>query len=93
MDDEVWDVYKKSWALPGVKTHAGLIRMLESYMYESSIEVLDDAEKSLVGDEPEPLVLREKGMIKERLLRRLLNLGFSKEVAEKLAEHFAKQRA
>ncbi len=83
IDDEAWTLYKKSWALMDVKTHAGLVRMLERYMEESSKEVIDYAEHNLLSDEPEALFLREVGLMKEKLLKQLVELGFSREVVDK----------
>jgi len=31
IDDEVWDLYKKSWALFGVKTYEGLVKQRDSH--------------------------------------------------------------
>jgi len=87
IDDEAWELYKKSWALMGVKTHAGLVRMLERYIRESSMDVLGDAENILVSDEPEALVRREIGLMKGRMLKQLIKRGFSQEEAEKYVEY------
>jgi len=48
----------------GVKTYAGLVRMLERYVGESSMEVIDDAENNLISDEPEALMPREIRLMK-----------------------------
>jgi len=70
VDDEIWNIYKRSWALFGVKTHAELVRMLERYMEEGSMEVLNGAERILISDEPEALVRREIGLAKERIVEK-----------------------
>lgn len=66
IDDQAWKLYKKSWALMGVKTHVKLVRMLNLYLEESSIVVLQDAERILVGNEPEAYMRREIGLMKEK---------------------------
>jgi len=49
-----------------VKTHVKLVRMLNLYLEESSIVVLQDAERILVGNEPEAYMRREIGLMKEK---------------------------
>lgn len=44
--DEIWEVYKQSWVMMGVKTHAGLIRMLERYLKESSRDIMGEVDLS-----------------------------------------------
>lgn len=66
IDDEVWEVFKRSWALCDVRTHEKLVRMLEVELWENSISVLEDAEVNLVGETPEAYALREIGREKER---------------------------
>lgn len=46
--DEIWELYKKSWAVMDVKKHDQLVRMLEHYIRDSSLEVLNDAKKDLL---------------------------------------------
>ena len=46
MDDEVWDLYKKSWALLGTKTHEGLISMLEVELREESNDCIESCKNS-----------------------------------------------
>ena len=41
IDDETWELYKKSWALFGVKTDDGVVKMLEVHMCEESMDVID----------------------------------------------------
>ena len=67
VDDEIWNLYKRSWALFGVKTHAELVRMLERYLEECSGDVLQEAESILISHEPEALMRREMGLMKERM--------------------------
>lgn len=45
---EIWELFKKSWAVMGVKKHNQLVKMLERYIRESSLEVLIDAKKDLL---------------------------------------------
>ena len=66
IDDEVWELYKKSWALLGTKTHEGLIKMLEVQLWEESYGCIEDGKKQLMSDEPEALVLREIGLMEEK---------------------------
>ncbi len=42
----------------------------------------------MISDEPEALMRREMGMMKETLARRLMSRGFCQQKAEKLAERF-----
>jgi hypothetical protein len=42
--DEVWELFKRSWALLGVRTHDELVRVLESQVREESVACLDGAE-------------------------------------------------
>lgn len=62
--------------------------MLEHYLKESSMDVVNDAEYNLMSDEPEALMRIEIGMMKERLAKRLMSLGFCQQKVEKLAECF-----
>jgi len=48
IDDEVWEIYKKSWALLGTKTHEDLVRMLEVQLWEESYNCIKDSKKSLI---------------------------------------------
>lgn len=66
IDDEVWELFKASWALMGIRTHDELVRMLEVEMWENSSIVLDDAEVHLMDDTPEAYVRREIGLERER---------------------------
>jgi hypothetical protein len=45
IDDEVWQVYKKSWALMGVRTEEKLIAYLEDDLWEKSLSVIEDSER------------------------------------------------
>ena len=66
IDGEVWQVYKKSWALMGVRTEEKLIAFLEDDLREKSLSVIEDGERLLIGDTPEAYVQREIGLEKER---------------------------
>jgi hypothetical protein len=66
IDDEVWGVFKRSWAVMGVRTDEHLIRMLEIDLWEGAISVLETAERALISDTPEAYVRREIGLEKER---------------------------
>ena len=66
IDDEVWDVFKSSWALLGVREHRKLVAMLEDQLYRESQLVLLDAEQQLIDDTPEAYVRREIGLEKSR---------------------------
>lgn len=63
---EAWDLWKRSWALWGARTDDELIKYLEIHMRESSMDVLESAENCLISDEPEALMRREMGLMKER---------------------------
>ena len=65
IDDEVWSLYKKSWALMGVRTDEELFRMLEDQIWEECMNVIECAEKQLIDDTPEAYVQREIGLEKE----------------------------
>ena len=71
IDDEVWQVYKKSWALMGVRTEEKLVAFLEDDLREKSLSVIDDGERLLIGDTPEAYVQREIGLEKERSKQRV----------------------
>jgi hypothetical protein len=66
IDDEVWQVYKKSWALMGVRTEEKLIAFLNDDLWEKSLSVIEDSERQLIDDTPEAYVQREIGLEKER---------------------------
>ncbi len=66
IDDEVWELYKKSWALLGVRAHYELVRILEIDMQERSSDAIEDAKNHLIDDTPEAYVQREIGLQKER---------------------------
>ena len=55
--------------------------MLERYVWESSMDVLEDAERSLLSNEQEALVRRELRLMKERERKRK-NLLNDDEVSE-----------
>ena len=61
IDDKVWSVFKKSWALLGVKTEEELIEMLECELQEESDAVIVLGGRELLSEEPEALVLRAIG--------------------------------
>jgi hypothetical protein len=65
IDDDIWDAYRRSWALLGVRGHEELVRILEIGLWEESNDVLYDGEKHLLSDEPEALVRRAIGIEKE----------------------------
>lgn len=71
IDGEVWQVYKKSWALMGVRTDEKLIAFLEDDLREKSLSVIEDGERLLIGDTPEVYVQREIGLAKERSKQRV----------------------
>ena len=50
IDNEAWALYKKSWKLLGTRKHTELVKMLERYIRESSLEVLIDARKDLITE-------------------------------------------
>lgn len=66
IDDEVWSLYKKSWALMGAKEHEDLVRMLEDTISTSSANVIEGAEMQLIDDTPEAYVQRQIGTEKEK---------------------------
>jgi hypothetical protein len=66
IDDEVWEKFRSSWAMFGVKTEEKLIRMLEDQIWENSLDCLANAEKELIDDSPEAYFRREIGMEKEK---------------------------
>lgn len=66
IDDEVWEIYKKSMALLGVRTHEELVRMIEIQLWEESYGCIEDGKKQLMSDEPEALVLRAIGLMEEK---------------------------
>jgi hypothetical protein len=63
---DAWEVYKRSWALMGIRSHEELVRILEDDIEEKSISVIEDAERQLIDDEPEAYVRREIGILKEK---------------------------
>ena len=69
IDDEVWQVYKKSWALMGVRTEEKLIAFLNDDLWEKSLSVIEDSERQLIDDTPEAYVQREIGLEKERKMQ------------------------
>jgi hypothetical protein len=66
IDDEVWDVYRRSWALMEVRGYKELVRFLEIEMWEHSCDVLEHAEHQLLSDEPEAFVRRAIGIDKKK---------------------------
>jgi hypothetical protein len=66
IDNEVWALFKKSWALFGTKTHAELVKMLNVDLKETSLNIIEDAKWHLFSDEPEALMLREIGLMEEK---------------------------
>lgn len=65
IDDEVWQVYKKSWALMGVRTEEKLIAYLQDDLWEKSLSVTEDSERQVIDYTPEAYVQREIGLEKE----------------------------
>jgi hypothetical protein len=47
IDDELWRLYKKSWALFDIKTEDKVIVMLEDSMWRSTADALKGADKKL----------------------------------------------
>lgn len=77
IDDEVWRLYKKSWALMGIRTDEKLVGILEQEIWRESLAIVDAAEKDLIDDTPEAYVQREIGLEKER--KRRLQARLNKE--------------
>ena len=50
IDNEAWAIYRKSWEIFGTIEHTELVRMLELYIRESSLDVLIDARKDLIAE-------------------------------------------
>jgi hypothetical protein len=66
IDGEVWQLYKKSWALMGVRTEEKLIALLEDQLWEESFNVIEGSERELIDDTPEAYMQRAIGLEKER---------------------------
>ena len=66
IDDEVWNLYRKSWALLGVRDNYKLVEMLEDQMWRESSAVVADSKRQLIDDNPEAYVQREIGLEEER---------------------------
>lgn len=66
IDDEVWNLYRKSWALLGVRDHYKLVKMLEDQMWEESSTSIESSRRQLIDDTPEAYVQREIGLEDER---------------------------
>ena len=64
-DDEVWRLYRQSWALLGVRTNKQLIQLLEMQLMEESANVAEEAETVLIDDTPEAYVQRQIGLLKQ----------------------------
>ncbi len=41
VSDEVWNMYKKSWALNGIRTDEELVRVLEDQIWRESVLVTE----------------------------------------------------
>ncbi len=66
VDDDVWEAISRAWAILGVREHDNLVRFLMQGLWEKANNMLDDAEKQLISDEPEALVRRAIGIEKEK---------------------------
>ena len=66
IDDDVWDVISRAWALLGIRGYDNLVRFLVQGLWEEANDMLDDAEKQLMSDEPEALVRRAIYIEKEK---------------------------
>ena len=66
ISDEVWNLYKKSWVLLGVRGHEDLVWFLENDVFERFTELIDFAEEELLDDTTEVYVQREIGLEKGR---------------------------
>jgi hypothetical protein len=42
IDDEVWNLYRKSWVLCGVRDHYKQVKMLEDQLWTESSEIIED---------------------------------------------------
>lgn len=62
-------MFKKSWALMGIREHNALVRMLEDTIFDSSVDVIEDAKRQLLDDTPEAYIQREIGLKQERRKR------------------------
>jgi hypothetical protein len=67
IDDKVWEEYKSSWALLGVRIDEEVVKMLEDGLWEDSQDVLETSEEYLIDDTPEAYVRREIGLEKEKM--------------------------
>ena len=67
LDDEVWDLLKKSWFIWGVKTDEEIIKMLNQRIWEDAYIAVNDAKRHLISEEPEALMTREIGIMEEIL--------------------------
>lgn len=67
IDEGIWALFKKSWALFGIKTHVELVKMLNIDLMEQSLKVIEDAKNKLISYEPEALVLREIGLLEKKI--------------------------
>jgi hypothetical protein len=66
VDDDVWEAISRAWALLGIRGYDNVARFLEQGLWEEANDMLDDAEKQLMSDEPEALVRRAIGIEKEK---------------------------
>lgn len=65
IDDEVWDVFRRSWALIADYDCDDLVYALENAIYEESMLILGDAERDPDWYNPEGL--KRAGITKKKL--------------------------
>ena len=42
IDDEVWNLYRKSWLLVGIRDHYKQVKILEQQLWAESSEIIED---------------------------------------------------
>ncbi len=63
--DGVWELYKRGWALFGVKGHRDVVDMMIFEMKDMSEAFIKEAKIKLISNAPEALMLRETGLREE----------------------------
>jgi hypothetical protein len=60
IDDEVWNLYRKSWILCGVKDHYKQVQMLEDQLWAESSEIVEDLQSEFEAYAQREIDLKEE---------------------------------
>lgn len=88
INDDVWKSCLQAYALLGVKSPAQVTHLLEDQLVLIAMALMLQAEQEQISNEPEALMRRARGLMKDRIARKLVAEGYNSTVAHQYAGHF-----